>query len=147
MRLCRKCGQFTDDDALTDKNFSRIYRAYQQKKGMLKAEDFRYVREELYQVSVRLMAKLIGWSPATISRYENGSLQTKKHDTHFKAYRDPYVMKMAFENYYDEIGEKPRRALEERLSFLFEAIKHREVLKGLDDRFELLDVRSFRNEH
>lgn len=56
-------------------------------------------------------------------------------------------MKIAFENYDDEIGEKPRRALEERLSFLFEAIKHCEVLKGLDDRFELLDVRSFGKEH
>ena len=68
--MCTKCGEFTDDE-FTDKNFSRIYLAYQQKKGMLKAEDFCYVREEIYQVSVRLMAKLIGWSPATISRYEN----------------------------------------------------------------------------
>lgn len=114
---CTKCGQYTDNDELTDRNYNKIYRKYQEKKDMLKAEDFYYVRKELYQVSTRVMAKLIGWSPATISRYEHGSLQTKKHDTHFKTYLDPRAMKRAFDNYRDELEDKPKKALEERLSF------------------------------
>ena len=137
---CTRCGQYTDNDELTDRNYSTIYRKYQEKKDMLKAEDFRYVRNELYQVSTRVMAKLIGWSPATISRYENGSLQTKKHDTHFRTYLDPRAMKRAFDNYRDELEEKPRKALEERLSFLLDTVKSSELLKGLDDRLTLLNI-------
>lgn len=143
---CTKCHQYTDNDELTDRNYNTIYRKYQEKKNMLKAEDFRYVRNELYQVSTRVMAKLIGWSPATISRYENGSLQTKKHDTHFKTYLDPRAMKRAFDNYRDELEEKPRKALEERLSFLLDTVKSSELLKGLDDRLTLLNIEDIDDE-
>lgn len=139
---CMKCGNYTDNDELTDRNYSTIYKKYQEKKSMLKAEDFRYVRKELYQISTRLMAKLIGWSPATISRYENGSLQTKKHDTHFKTYLDPRAMNKAFNNYLDEIDDKPKKALEERLSFLLDTVKSGDLLKGLDDRLTLLDLQN-----
>lgn len=138
--ICTKCKNYTDNDELTDRNYNKIYRKYQEKKDMLKAEDFRYARKELYQVSTRVMAKLIGWSPATVSRYENGGLQTKKHDTHFKTYLDPRAMKRAFDNYRNELDEKPRKALEERLSFLLDTVKSSELLKGLDDRLNLLYI-------
>ncbi|MGE7219239.1 type II toxin-antitoxin system antitoxin SocA domain-containing protein [Priestia koreensis] len=144
--LCTKCHQYTDNDELTDRNFKTIYRKYQEKKNMLKSEDFLYIRKDIYQISTRLMAQLVGWSPATISKYENGSLQTKKHDTHFKTYLDPRSMKRAFDNNRDDIDDKPRRELEERLSFLLDTIKSSELLKGLDDRLTLLNIDEIKDE-
>lgn len=143
---CTKCGNYTDNDELTDRNYKKIYRKYQEKKNMLKAEDFLYIRSEVYQLSTRMMAKLIGWSPATISRYENGSLQTKKHDTHFKTYFDPRAMKTAFDNYRDELDERVKADFEKRLSFLLDTIKSGELLKGLDDSLTLLDLTDEENE-
>lgn len=138
--LCTKCNKYTSNDDLTDENMTTAYRKFRDKKGMLQPEDFFYIRNDIYQVSVRVMAKLIGCSPATLSRYENGSLQSKQHDIQFKTLSDPRAMKKAFESSKNDIPEKDKKALQERLSFLLDTVKSGEILKGLDDKLNLLKI-------
>lgn len=94
---CSICGGYTPNDELTDENLDEAYRKFREKKGMLQPDVFLYIREKLYQVSIRVMAKLIGCSPATLSRYENGELQSKQHDIQFKTLKNPRAMKKAFD--------------------------------------------------
>ncbi|MCU5081167.1 DUF4065 domain-containing protein [Bacillus cereus] len=138
--LCSKCNQITPNDDLTEENLEMAYRKYREKKGMLQPEDFLYIREELYQVSLRVMAKLLGCSPATLSRYENGALQSKQHDLQFKTLRDPRVMKTILESSIDDIPDKDRKALQERLIFLLDIVKSTDILKGLENDLHLLDI-------
>ncbi|PIE92719.1 hypothetical protein CO726_25060 [Bacillus fungorum] len=140
--LCAKCNLLTPNDELTEENLEMAYRKYREKKGMLQSEDFLYIREELYQVSLRVMAKLLGCSPATLSRYENGALQSKQHDLQFKTLRDPKVMKTILESGIDDIPDKDRKALQERLSFLLDIVKSADILKGLENELHLLDIPS-----
>ncbi|MFB9759168.1 type II toxin-antitoxin system antitoxin SocA domain-containing protein [Ectobacillus funiculus] len=138
--FCSKCEQLTPNDDLTEENLDLAYKKYREKKGMLQPKDFLYIREEIYQVSLRVMAKLLGCSPATLSRYENGALQSKQHDLQFKTLRDPRVMKTLLKSSIDEIPEKDRRALQERLSFLLDIVKSVDILKGLEDELHLLNL-------
>ncbi|PEC57431.1 hypothetical protein CON91_33320, partial [Bacillus wiedmannii] len=64
----------------------------------------------------------------------------------FKTYLDPRAMKRAFDNYRDELEDKPKKALEERLSFLLDTVKSGELLKGLDDRLTLLNIENIDDE-
>ena len=105
-----------------------IYRMFEEKKDMLKARDFWFIRNDLHQASTSVMAKLLGWSPATISSYENGSLQSKQHDIQMKAILDPRSMKRAFYSNRNDIEENTRNALDKRISFLLDTIKSRDLL-------------------
>lgn len=140
---CLKCEKLIPNNDLDNGNFEILYRKFREKKHMLQPEEIKYIREKIYQVNIRFLAKLIGCSPATLSRYENGALQSKQHDNQLKMLKDPKNMKIIFESNFDDIPEgKDKHELKERLDFLLDVVKGSDILKGFDDNLYLLDIQA-----
>ena len=68
------------------------YRHYRQAHSLLQPEAIRGLRER-YGLSQDAFAKLLGVSPATIARYEGGSLQDEPHDHLLRACERPDFMR------------------------------------------------------
>ena len=64
------------------------YRAYRNANGLLQPEELRKWRKVLALKQSEL-ASLLGWSPATVSRYENGALQDDAHDRSLRTAMTP----------------------------------------------------------
>lgn len=138
---CSQCEKIIPNNELGNENFKLMYRKYREKKNMLQPEDIYYIRKKIYDVSTRFFAQLIGCSPATLSRYENGALQSKQHDNQLKMLRDPRNMKTLFESNMNEIPEgKDKQEFRERLGFLLDIVKSADLLKGFDDKLNVLDI-------
>lgn len=64
------------------------YRAYRDANGLLQPEALKEWRKSLALKQSEL-ASLLGWSPATVSRYENGALQDDAHDRSMRTAMTP----------------------------------------------------------
>ncbi|MEX3624903.1 type II toxin-antitoxin system antitoxin SocA domain-containing protein [Viridibacillus arvi] len=134
---CTVCKNEVPSNELFDKNIENSICAFKKQYNMLTADEFKYIRETVYEVSIRTMASLIGCSPATISKYENGALQSKQHDLLYKQLISPKNMLNLYKASKDELKSSDREKLEERLEFLLKAVKVDELLKGLETHLEL----------
>ncbi len=76
---CTKCNEIIEDPHEPQDELDLAYRAYREKHEMLQPEEIKAIREK-YGLSQEEFADMLGWSVATISRYEKGSLQNKLHD-------------------------------------------------------------------
>ena len=93
------------------------YREYRQIHDLLQPEEVLAIRER-YQLSQDAFAKLLGMSPATIARYETGSLQDEAHDHLLRACRRPDYIRELFQQHGDRLSDLQRRRLEEALEKL-----------------------------
>lgn len=74
---CSACGEdFYDPD--TDPN-EEAFKKYRQLKGWTTPEQIVEFRER-YDLTQNELANLLGWGVATLSRYENGALQSESHE-------------------------------------------------------------------
>ncbi len=76
---CLECGEEFDHSDPAYDPLAAAYREYRQRKGMVQPEEIRAFRKT-YDLSQRELSELIGFGGATLSRYENGSLQDESHD-------------------------------------------------------------------
>lgn len=134
---CQHCNNEVHSDELFNKNLKLSVELFQKQHNMLTANDFRYIRETIYDLSVRALATLIGCSPATISKYENGALQSKQHDFEFKSLLAPRNMLSLVETRREELKLADLHKIEERVNFLLEAVKVEELLKGVESHLVL----------
>lgn len=66
--------------------------AYRSAHGLLTGSEIIGIRT-MYGLSQRAMSRVLGWSPATIHRYEQGGIQNRAHDTVLRqAANDPGFM-------------------------------------------------------
>lgn len=138
--VCNTCDNEVHSDELYDKNIKKSIEFFQRKNNMLSAANFKYIRETIYDLSVRTLAVLIGCSPATISKYENGALQSKQHDLQFKSLISPKNMSNLIEASKDDLKPIELQKIRDRLNFLLEAVKVEELLKGLDAELVLPNI-------
>lgn len=68
--VCSKCGEELTDDKLDSELMERLTDMYMERMG-LSFKDIKNVREQ-YGLSMELFSKILGWSKATIVRYESG---------------------------------------------------------------------------
>ncbi len=97
--LCRDCGadwEFSDEGEYDQ--LDEAFRIYRNRHGMLQPEKINELRKRMGFTQGEL-AKIFGWGAVTISRYENGSLQSKSHDELLKLLERP-------ETFYQFIKEK-----------------------------------------
>ncbi|MFF5996547.1 type II toxin-antitoxin system antitoxin SocA domain-containing protein [Lysinibacillus sp. KU-BSD001] len=130
--ICSECGMDVPDDELYSMNLQQAYRVYKEKNELLLAEDFRYIRVALYQITVRTFAKIIGCSPATITKYEKGAIQTPQHEMTFRLLRNPTIMVQYVEKNKAKLEESEYFTLKERLDFLLEALRMEKILTTTD---------------
>jgi len=85
--VCLTCGEAEIDDSFGDPTL-KLYAEYRRRHGLLTPEQIRSIREK-YELSQDAFAILLGTSPATLARYEGGSLQDKAYDQLLRACQNP----------------------------------------------------------
>jgi putative zinc finger/helix-turn-helix YgiT family protein len=85
--FCTTCGESSVDEAFGDPTLP-VYAEYRRRRGLLTPEQIRAIREK-YDLSQDSFAALLGTSPATLARYESGSLQDKAYDHLLRACENP----------------------------------------------------------
>lgn len=111
-------------EAMVDPTFGditlKVYTEYRRRHGLLSPEQIRGIREK-YQLSQDAFATLLGTSPATLARYETGSLQDKAYDQLLRACQFPQVMRDVLGREGQRLSPKQRRDVDAALTSLVQA--------------------------
>lgn len=119
-RICNECGQVMGDEELDGALLERAYNEYRLRHGLLMPEEIREIREK-YNLSQVAAAKLLGWSPATFTRYEGGALQEASHDELLRRMReDVDWVRGLYRRNGHRLSALQRRRLEEALQEIVE---------------------------
>lgn len=86
--VCKACGTEVFVGEIEFENLENAYRIYRDRHGIVPAEEIRSLRKKT-GLSQREFAKRLGWSPATVNRYENGALPSPAHNTVLKWLMEP----------------------------------------------------------
>ncbi len=86
---CLECGEEFDDPHAPADPLPSVYREYRKRKDMVQPEQIREFRER-FGLTQKDLSDLLGIGVATLSRYENGSLQDQTHDNLLKLIMEPH---------------------------------------------------------
>ncbi|NMA69149.1 MAG: DUF4065 domain-containing protein [Desulfitobacterium sp.] len=107
VRVCLFCGNELFDEELDTKNLERVYRAYRSKHNLLSPLEIREIRKSIG--SGRTVATLLGWSQATIVRYEGGAIPSPSHHEQLlRLKNDPSYLKYLFNLNGDKLKDRER---------------------------------------
>ncbi|HVJ49292.1 type II TA system antitoxin MqsA family protein [Desulfitobacterium sp.] len=96
IRVCTICGEELFDEELDTANLERVYEAYRRKHNFLFAIEIKQIRESIG--SGRTVATLLGWSQATLVRYEGGAIPSAAHHEQLlRLKNDPSYLKYLFD--------------------------------------------------
>lgn len=84
--FCKNCGSLIDVEEIENETMANVAKIYSEKYGMTSLE-IRNVRQQ-FKLGVRPFAKLINIGPASVSRYESGSLPQATHLDLYKRLKD-----------------------------------------------------------
>lgn len=115
--ICSDCGHTLFLEELEEGNFKRAYDAYRRKHEMLTVSEIRDIRET-YGLSQRALAQLLGMGEVTVSRYENGAIQTRGHDHLLKLLREPANVRRLLDETESALPPLVRERLAARLDEL-----------------------------
>ena len=85
---CQECGEEFENSKSTIDPYENAYREYRARKGMLQPEEIRDFRIKR-GLTQKEFSDLLGIGIATLSRYENGALQSEAHDRVIKLAMEP----------------------------------------------------------
>ncbi len=95
---CMECGNEFRTPKSTADPLNQAYREYRQRHSMLQPEEVREHRER-YGLTQQEMCKLLGWGLVTLSRYENGALQSDAHEKALRLSTEPHnLLKLIQQN-------------------------------------------------
>ena len=114
---CRDCGEEIGTAGFGDATFTAVYNEYRKRHGLLMPEGIRGIRAR-YGLGQEAFAGLLGWGDVTLSRYENGSLQSESHDGTLRLAEDPRNVARLFERNGDRLSAEQRTTLQARLDAL-----------------------------
>lgn len=80
--VCEECGEIMYSE-LDESNLKKAYKKYCEKFDYVDPDTLREMRQT-YGLSQRGLASLLNWSPATIARYESGSIPSNAHNEQLK---------------------------------------------------------------
>ncbi len=111
--VCTKCGESVVDAGFGDPA-ERAMDAYREKRGLLSSAEIRRIRQQ-WSLSQVAFATLLGMSPATINRYEKGSLQQEKEDELLRACDSAEYMRDLLRRRGQLLSERQRAAADAKL--------------------------------
>ena len=76
---CVNADEYSETEELMRSNSLAQKDAYRNKVGLLTSSEIKKIREK-YMISQKEFSEVLGWSPATIIRYENHQVQDRAHD-------------------------------------------------------------------
>lgn len=89
--VCHECGEEFYCEALDNATLMMVYNEYRGRHKLLMPEEIKQIREQ-YNLNQTNFAKLLNWNDQTICRYENGSIQSKAHNSLLLFLREPKNM-------------------------------------------------------
>jgi putative zinc finger/helix-turn-helix YgiT family protein len=120
---CLECGEEFEDPNSADDPIAEAYDIYRGRKGMIQPDEIRLFRRK-YGLSQKEFSDLLGWGGATLSRYENGALQSEAHDQILKLIMQP-------NNLRHLVKSKPNLLQRERREKLIEKLRNEEETNNL----------------
>lgn len=91
----------------------------------------------MYKLSQRAFAKLLGWSPATIARYERGSVPTKVNNSLLISLRDNQdLANSLFIQNKENLGQEEQEKLANRLKELEGKNESNDLVELIESRFD-----------
>lgn len=90
--VCKKCGAWLSSNEIERENDIYIYDAYKKKVGLLTASEIKEIRAKR-GMSQRQLAKFLDIGEKDITRYENGSVQTRSIDNMIRLVGDDTAFK------------------------------------------------------
>ncbi|KUK41537.1 MAG: Transcriptional regulator, XRE family [Clostridia bacterium 62_21] len=115
--FCRHCGEDVFDRELDFANLERAYAEYRRRHDLPSPREIVALREK-YGLGQRALAKLLGWSPATVYRYEKGAVPTVAHGEALKRLADPAEMARLLERRGDMLSPREFARVRERVKDL-----------------------------
>jgi len=113
--VCTECGD-TQPDRDNDPMVA-FYAAYRQKHDYLLPDDINRIREK-YGMSHTTFASLLGMSPASLYRYERGSLQDEAHDELIRSCDDPLRIRDLVVRHRDRLSDLQYRRFHDAFALL-----------------------------
>ncbi len=115
--VCPCCGNDLFCEELDSASLRDAYNKYRLKHRLLYPDEIKSIREQ-YGLDQETFAKLLGWDPAAIRRYENGSLQDQSRNTTLQFLQSPENMLTYLEQNKPKLDRRRREALLRRISEL-----------------------------
>ena len=112
---CRECGELIGTAEYGDETYRAVYNLYRERHGLLMPEQIREIRAS-YGLGQKAFARLLGWGDVTLSRYENGSLQSDSHDAALRLAQDPENVRRLLERHASRLSTDQRAEVQSRLS-------------------------------
>lgn len=116
---CHQCNEIIPDPKLDEENFQRVYAEYRRRKNLLQPGEIVALRNK-YGLSQRQLAKILGWSHATLSRYETGALQSASHNNELILLQDPRNMLVIVERNSGNLSEREVETIRIRVEKMVE---------------------------
>ncbi len=76
---CAECGNYVEYPKITEANLRAFYDGYKDAVGLLTGDAIVAIRKK-YGLSAESFSLMLGFGAKTITRYENGAIQTKEAD-------------------------------------------------------------------
>jgi putative zinc finger/helix-turn-helix YgiT family protein len=114
---CDTCGGQFNGPELEQDVAAMALEAYREKVGLLKPDEIREFRTT-FDLTQQELAKILGWGPATLSRYENGAIQDEAHDRALRMIMRP-------ETLLAELTERPESLAPARREQVLERLRSR----------------------
>ena len=114
---CDTCARQFNSPELDQDVAAMALDAYRDKVGLLKPDRIREFRAT-FDLTQQELAKILGWGPATLSRYENGAIQDEAHDRALRMIMRP-------ETLLAELTERPESLASARREQVLERLRSR----------------------
>lgn len=113
--VCSDCDESIFDEELDGQTLNRAYEEYRLKHNLLFPGTIRRIRERYG--SGRTVATLLGWSQATMVRYEHGAIpDTAHHDQLVRLKDDPDYIRLLLRQRGAKLKDRERKRIESLLA-------------------------------
>ncbi|MDT3427195.1 putative zinc finger/helix-turn-helix YgiT family protein [Paenibacillus forsythiae] len=112
--FCNNCGSLIDVEELENETMANVARIYTEKHGMTSLE-IQNVRKQ-YKLGVRPFAKLLNIGPASVTRYESGSLPQASHlELYKRLQQHPHIILEFFNRNKGSLSSRELKMVERAL--------------------------------
>lgn len=142
---CSVCKQTFDDPLSDDDPIDEVYRMYRRRHFMLQPEEIRQLREK-YELTQEDLCLLLGIGVASLSRYENGALQTQAHDNLLQTLKDVHSFIKLLDRKIRSWDDRDVTLQKEKLRRLVSRLRNSSVLNQLSDIQKGINDKQFRGQ-
>lgn len=112
--LCNGCGEELFDEELDGRTLDEAYSIYRQRHGLLQPAQIEATRNH-YGLSAADFALTLGMGEKTITRYENGGIQSTGHNTLLELAQQETIMRQLFLLNCETLPVDVKERVEEKL--------------------------------